>query len=70
MVAYKRSPVDRRGAEERRQIYFIDYFDGGGRERRFQSEPRCCIEKRKGWVCIDKQMSISLDWLGASKNLY
>jgi len=50
--------LDRRSGEERRTAYDIDYFAGGGAERRKRDDRRKAKERRKGCVKVSKWSSV------------
>jgi hypothetical protein len=54
----KRSPMDRREREDMRESYSLDYFEGGGRERREYLERRKSGERRADWVRVSKWRSV------------
>jgi hypothetical protein len=54
----KRSGVDRRSGEDRRQAYDLDYFLRGGTERRHWVERRWRKEMRRGWIRVSKWSSV------------
>ena len=39
-ILFKRSTIDRRGIEDKREVYSLDYFMDGGDERRQYTERR------------------------------
>jgi hypothetical protein len=53
--------LDRRSGEDRRQAYDLDYFPGGGIERRSGKERRWSDERRDGWVRVSKWSSVCPD---------
>jgi hypothetical protein len=53
--------VDRRSGEDRRQVYYADYFSNGGLERRSGRERRLQNERRKNFIRISEWSSICLD---------
>ena len=55
---HKRSGLDRRTLDERREVFSIDYFDAGGMERRKRIERRLSGEKRAGWVRVTQWSSV------------
>ena len=56
----KRSGMDRRSGEERREVYDLDYFLEGGSERRQFVDRRGDEELREGWVRVNKWASMEL----------
>ncbi len=42
--------ADRRSGVDRRVFYSIDYFIGGGQERRSGADRRSGIERRRSWT--------------------
>ncbi len=55
---HRRSGLDRRTLEERRQVFSLDYFNANGEERRGRSERRNRGETRDGWVRVNKWTSV------------
>ena len=53
--------LDRRCGEDRRQAYDLDYFPGGGIERRSGRERRLNGERRNGWVRVSPWSSVCGD---------
>lgn len=53
--------VDRRSGEDRRKIYFADYFENNGLERRSGKDRRQRGERRKGFIRVSKWSSICTD---------
>ena len=60
MVSSKRYGVDRRIDDDKRQVYDLNYFIAGGRERRRGKERRDIRERRVGWVKADDWRSVYL----------
>lgn len=56
----RRSPIDRRSGEDERKLYSLDYFTGGGQERRRGKERRQCDERRSTWMRVYKWCSVFL----------
>ena len=54
----KRSPIDRRGIENMREVYSLDYFMDGGDERRKYTERRRLEERRSEWYRLSKWYSV------------
>lgn len=54
----RRSGLDRRTGEDRRQVMSLDYFDNGGKERRAYTDRRKTSEMRKGWVRTTEWSSV------------
>lgn len=50
--------VDRRSAEDRRQVYDADYWESGGIERRSIKDRRQHIERRDSYVNVSKWSSV------------
>jgi hypothetical protein len=50
--------VDRRSAEDRRQVYDTDYWESGGIERRSAKDQRQQKERRNSWVKVSKWSSV------------
>ena len=59
MLKRRSSAIDRRSGEDRRRVYDLDYFSNGGVERRNWRERRSLIERRMGWLRVDKWFSVS-----------
>ncbi len=58
-VKFKRSFVDRRGSEDRRQVYNIHVVDQLGLDRRKpSSERRSTSELRQGWKRVTQWSSV------------
>lgn len=55
-----RSPIDRRSGVERRKAHNLDYFIGGGPERRDWKERRSKVERRKDWIRVCEWVSVSM----------
>ncbi|MBC2711783.1 MAG: hypothetical protein HGJ94_12590 [Desulfosarcina sp.] len=53
--------MDRRSGEDRREAYDIDYFTGGGTERRKRVDRRKREERRKDCTQISKWSSVCVD---------
>ena len=53
--------VDRRSGEDRREIYYSDYFENGGLERRSGKDRRQRCERREGFVRVSKWSSVCAD---------
>lgn len=50
----KRTFLDRRSGEDRREVYDLDYFAEGGTERRHRHNRRQSrFDRRAGWVRIE-----------------
>lgn len=54
----KRSLIDRRSGEDKRNRYNLDYFTDGGQERRKGRERRQSKERRSGWARVYKWCSV------------
>ena len=50
--------LDRRSGEDRRKTYDIDYFTGGGAERRTAGKRRSSKERRKDCVKVSQWSSV------------
>jgi hypothetical protein len=50
--------IDRRSGEERREVYDLDYFPEGGKERRARKERRKQGERRDNWVRVSRWSSV------------
>ena len=59
-LSVKRSLVDRRSGEDKRDRYNLDYFTDGGEERRKGKERRQAEERRSGWARVYKWCSVFL----------
>ena len=57
-LTFKRSPIDRRGINDRREAYSLDYFIDGGIERRKYEERRRSEERRTDWVRVVNWCSV------------
>ncbi len=58
-VQFKRSFFDRRGSEDRRQVYNIHVVDQLGYDRRMpSSERRKTSELRQGWTRVTQWSSV------------
>ena len=56
------SSVDRRRLENQRKIYSMDYFSGGGIERRKMKDRRKQqLDRRKSWVKVSQWISVYVD---------
>jgi hypothetical protein len=53
--------LDRRSGEDRRNVYSLDYFLKGNRDRRSGMERRLNIERRTGCIRINEWSSICPD---------
>ncbi len=60
MLEMRRFSIDRRFGEDRRRLYYLDYFLNGGVERRSWEERRGQAERRMEWMRVSKWASISL----------
>ena len=56
----RRSLVDRRSGEDKRNRYSLDYFTDGGEERRRGKERRQSGERRSAWARVYKWCSVFL----------
>jgi hypothetical protein len=56
----RRSPIDRRSGEDKRNLYSLDYFTDGGEERRRGKERRQSGERRSAWARVYKWCSVFL----------
>ena len=59
-ISVKRSAIDRRSGEDKRNRYNLDYFTDGGAERRKGKERRQSGERRSGWARVYKWCSVFL----------
>jgi|APFre7841882590_1041340.scaffolds.fasta_scaffold08051_2 hypothetical protein len=50
MTTRIRFPYDRRGGEDRRRSYSLEYFLEGGKDRRRRKDRRRTDERRTDWV--------------------
>jgi hypothetical protein len=50
--------IDRRTGFDRRKVYDLDYFPGGGIERRMGHERRSLEERRSGWTSVSQGCSV------------
>ena len=57
-ILFKRSTIDRRGIEDKREVYSLDYFMDGGEERRQYTERRKSEERRSDWYRVGKWCSV------------
>jgi len=57
-LLFKRSPIDRRSSEDKREAYSLDYFIDGGDERRKYTERRRSEERRMDWVRVVNWCSV------------
>jgi hypothetical protein len=70
MLNIKRAFTDRRSGKDRRRAFSIRRFRYSGPERRkFQQDRRHSIERREGWVRIDRWSSVKLQDLKLAKYL-
>lgn len=53
--------LDRRSGDDRREAYDLDYFLGGGSERRSGEERRRRGERRNGWARVSPWSSVNAD---------
>jgi len=63
---FKRSPIDRRGIENMREAYSLDYFMDGGDERRKYQERRKSEERRTDWYRVIKWCSVCRQTIAAN----
>ena len=54
----KRSLIDRRSGEDKREVHDLDYFENYGAENRKYSERRTPGERRSDWVRVNKWSSV------------
>ena len=52
--------MDRRGIEDMRDVYSLDYFMDGGNERRKYVERRRLEERRSNWYRVSKWYSVNV----------
>ncbi|WP_161629951.1 hypothetical protein [Desulfogranum mediterraneum] len=58
----RRDPLmDRRSGEDRRQVYFLPYFEQGNPDRRSDLERRQNVERRTNFVRVSEWSSVGLD---------
>ena len=69
MYALKRTFSDRRSGKDRRKAFRLQRFFFKGSERRRLQDRRSPIERRDGWVRIDKWSSAKMQDLKISKYL-
>jgi hypothetical protein len=60
MLKRRSFTIDRRSGEDRRKVYDLDYFSNGGVERRTWRERRSYVERRLGWLRVNKWVSVSV----------
>ena len=58
MEESRRSNIDRRSGVDRRKVHNLDYFLGGGVERRSWKERRQQEERRADWMRIGEWNSV------------
>ena len=56
----RNSLIDRRSEEDRRKAYNPDYLLNGGVERRKWVDRRSNVERRIGWIRLNKWYSVPL----------
>ena len=49
---------DRRAGTDRRNVYKLGYFSGGGLEKRRFKDRRKYVERREGWIWVENCCSI------------
>ena len=54
----RRSGVDRRTCDDRREVHDLGFFEKGEQERRSGKEQRVLPEQRDGWVRVSQWHSI------------
>ena len=69
MHAMKRNFSDRRSGKNRRRLFSLHRFHYKGTERRVQQDRRSRLERRDGYVRIDKWSSVNMQDLKISKYL-
>jgi len=69
MHAMKRNFFDRRSGKNRRRLLGLHRFHYKGPERRVQQDRRSRLERRDGYVRIDKWSSVNMQDLKISKYL-
>jgi len=69
MYAMKRNLSDRRSGKNRRRFFSLHRFHYTGSERRAQQDRRFQLERRDGYVRIDKWSSVNMQNLKIAKYL-
>ena len=69
MSEIKRISPERRSGKDRRTIFSLNRFRYKGFERRNLHKRRSQIERREGWVRIDKWSSVKVEDLKFAKYL-
>jgi len=64
------SLIDRRSEEDRRRVYNPDYFLNGGVERRKWTERRSQVERRLGWIRLNRWYSVPLRVITKTNSLW
>lgn len=59
MLEKKGSLIDRRSGKDRRRAHSLDYFLHGGLERRGWKVRRSEVERRVGWIKVNKWCSVN-----------
>lgn len=69
MIAMKRNFFDRRSGKNRRRFFSLHRFHYKGLERRARQDRRSQLERRDGYVRIDKWSSVNMQDLKIAKYL-
>jgi len=69
MIAMKRNFSDRRSGKNRRRFFNLHRFHYKGLERRARQDRRSPLERRDGYVRIDKWSSVNMQDLKIAKYL-
>ncbi len=70
MYAMKRNFSDRRSGKNRRRFFSLHRFHYKGPERRVKQDRRSRLERRDGYVKIDKWSSVNMKDLKIAKYLH
>ena len=65
----RRSCFDRRNGNDRRRVYNLDYFLGGGIERRRRNDRRSSLDRRSGWMRVGQWYSVHPSMLSLTRTL-
>ncbi len=69
MYAMKRNFSDRRSGKNRRRFFSLHRFHHRGPEKRVQQDRRSQLERRDGYIRIDKWSSVNMQDLKIAKYL-
>ena len=69
MFEIKRASSERRSGKDRRRFFSLRRFHYKGAERRVQHDRRSRLERRAGWIRIDKWSSVKMQDLKLAKYL-